>query len=425
MQNKFVRTLVLGSMFLAVFTLASSALASSLTVGNSSTNRASADSYANFTVVDTNNPATATGTLSAFSYYATSTSSFEFVLVNSSNVVQWVSPIITPPALGLNSWLPVTPINVQAGWNLGVHFDATGTIPFDSSGALAAYTPNGNGLPLASSTLTIEGTTNRTYSFSATGETTPVTPILSLPVVTTVIQDGSNTATTSVLVGTLVHDSVTVASSTNASSTPTGTVDFNLYPNLTCTGTSTVQAGVSLVNGMAQSATTTVLAGGLSYLVHYNGQADVYAPVNGVCEPLTAVIAATSTPATSTGSISGTVYNDLNRNGLKNVGEPLLAGWTINLYKGANWWGPNGDNAPFMTKISDANGYYIFSNLPDGIYSIEEINQPHGLSQYTGDYASVTVTNGAAVLNKDFGNVAGKVKPKPKHDRGQIGRAHV
>ena len=343
------------------------------------------------------------------------------------------------------------------------------------------------------------------------------------PTVNSVIKNNLNATTTSAVIGSVVHDFAMVASSTDsaASSTPTGTVDFNLFSNTTCSGTSTVQSGVSLVNGVAQSATTVVPNTGLSYMVHYNGQANTYVAVNGPCEPLVAisastsisttlststvaasstvydtavlnnvttnatgtvaytvfadntcstssvsagvvsvtnavvpnsslilfpapgtfywqaiysgdanntaatstcqdeiltVVSATSTPTTTPGqgSISGTVYNDLNRSASLNSGEPLLSGWTINLYAGAGWWGPS-HNAPIKTVVSDVNGFYSFSNLADGTYSVEEINQP-SLNQFTGDYKSIVIVNGSVITGKDFGNVAGN--PNSKGDKG-------
>ena len=371
----------------------------------------------------------------------------------------------------------------------------------------------------------------------------------SVPSVTTVVQnDVTNAAITSAPVGLVVHDFVTVASTTDssASSTPTGTVNFTMFPNTTCSGdTSSSNLNVPLVNGMAQSASTTVPSTGLSFLATYNGQAGVYSATGSPCESLT-IVAATSTAtstasttmistalststimasstaydtatlsgntanaggnvayilyndtacsvpvvgagvfpvtngivptsttiffpapgtlywqatysgdtnnlaatstcqnevltvlplATSTptstptttppttsghGSISGTIYNDLNRSGVKDAGEPLLSGWTINLYSGSQWSGPT-DQASLMTTVSDANGAYSFTNLADGTYSIEEINQP-SLNQFTSDYSPVVITNGSVITGEDFGNVAGdpgvNVHKHNKHGQG-------
>jgi hypothetical protein len=133
---------------------------------------------------------------------------------------------------------------------------------------------------------------------------------------------------------------------------------------------------------------------------------------------------ATTTPpvASTTASISGEVYNDLNNNGVKNAGEPGLSGWTINLYNHAGWSGPK--NLPPMTStVTDANGNYSFANLPDGVYSVEEINQK-GWTQVTSDYFSLTIKNGVAITNSDFADVVAKNSQKGNGDGNQGDQGH-
>ncbi len=452
-------------------------------------------------------------------------------------------------------------------------------------------------------------------------------------VITSAVHNEAHGVVTSASIGALVHDSVTVTGATTTNAT--GTVDFNRYPNTTCSGEVTVQSAVALVNGAAESASTTMPATGLSYKVHYSGQTDVYDPSDGVCEPVDAMssstsittslstttvlatgsfvhdsatlsggtsdasglvtytvysnntctlnalgagagvvtngsvadsaalqfntpgtyywqavyggdaknaaatstcgdevltVIATSTPpaATSTGhiivdkvttsssdptsfhftttgsgytsfdltdtatpndqtlnpgtytvsedamtgwdltsslclvngaaanaytpgsnltlnssdtitctftntkqatttptttpgtaTIGGTVYNDLSRNFIRDAGEPGLAGWTINLFKGAGWWKHN--NAPIMSATSDANGMYAFSNLADGTYSVEEVNQA-GWTQLTGDYKSIKISGGSSKLDADF---ADATSTKTKHrGNGFLNRFH-
>ena len=112
-----------------------------------------------------------------------------------------------------------------------------------------------------------------------------------------------------------------------------------------------------------------------------------------------------NTVTTGTGTISGMTYNDLNKNEAKDSGEPGIAGFTINLYKGAGWWGPAGNNAPLASAVTDANGNYSFSNLAEGTYSVEEINLP-AWHQDTSDYYSIVISNGAAITNIDFANTS-------------------
>lgn len=66
-------------------------------------------------------------------------------------------------------------------------------------------------------------------------------------------------------------------------------------------------------------------------------------------------------------TISGYKFNDLDRDGVwDKPGEPGLAGWTIELTY------PNGDT---ITTTTNADGYYEFTGLPDGTYTVREIPQ--------------------------------------------------
>lgn len=106
-------------------------------------------------------------------------------------------------------------------------------------------------------------------------------------------------------------------------------------------------------------------------------------------------------PQTASGSIAGVVYHDKDKDYKRDAGEPGLSGWTIKLYKGVGW------NTFYASAISDAQGVYIFPNLQNSSYSVEEIIQT-GWNQITSDYRSVIVANGSAVINKNFGNVPKK-----------------
>ena len=146
--------------------------ATTLTVGNDTTARAIVDTYGNFVIIDTNHPVTASGGLNTFSYYASNTNAFRFVLVDSANKVLWISDQITPAGTGIQTFTPVSPVVVHAGDNLGLYFTSTGTIPFEYAGNPAQYMPNNSGLPTVGQTLAYESSNNRTYSFVATGDTT-------------------------------------------------------------------------------------------------------------------------------------------------------------------------------------------------------------------------------------------------------------
>lgn len=153
----------------------SKAFADDFTVGNDTSVRDNTDSYTNFTIIDTNHPAEFTGDLTTFSYYASKTNHFRFVVVDEDDVVKWVGGEITPPSVGVHTYTPGTPVHVEEGWNVGMYFVTEGAIPFDLGGEPAVWTPNNNGLPHVGDTLSleapIEGWTDRIYSFVANGHT--------------------------------------------------------------------------------------------------------------------------------------------------------------------------------------------------------------------------------------------------------------
>lgn len=113
----------------------------------------------------------------------------------------------------------------------------------------------------------------------------------------------------------------------------------------------------------------------------------------------------TATVETGTGSICGTVFNDLNGDGILNS-ETGLAGWQVNLS------GPNGLTA---TVTSDTNGQYCFNNLPEGLFSVTEV-LPAGWQQTApfdpGFYSNgvyyyyLGLSNGQSISGIDFGNIA-------------------
>jgi len=153
----------------------SKAFAADFTVGNDTSVRDNIDSYTNFTIIDTNHPAEFTGHLTSFDYYASNTNHFRFVVVDENKVVKWVSEEITP-STGVHTFTPGTPVHVEDGWNVGMYFVSTGTIPYNSEGSASYWEPNNSGLPDVGDTINVEtgfssSTTDRTYSFVANGHT--------------------------------------------------------------------------------------------------------------------------------------------------------------------------------------------------------------------------------------------------------------
>src|SRR5574343_1314157 len=162
------------------------------------------------------------------------------------------------------------------------------------------------------------------YSFSFTTAFAATVPTVNVS-----INNESNANVTSVPVGTVVHLNTSVSSSTGP--VATGTIDFSSYQNTTCSGVATVQTGVALVNGSANSSTTTVGSNGLSYKASYVATGDVYASTTSSCVGVAGTtVTPTPTPTPSgTGSISGTAFNDLNKNKTKDSGEAGISGFTV------------------------------------------------------------------------------------------------
>lgn len=95
------------------------------------------------------------------------------------------------------------------------------------------------------------------------------------------------------------------------------------------------------------------------------------------------------------GTICGHKFKDLNRNGVKDGGEPFLGGWTMQL---------SGGGGPFVT-TTDANGFFCFLNVPPGTYTLSEQMQYGWIqSAPAGATFSVTVAAGQTISGLDFGN---------------------
>ncbi len=104
-------------------------------------------------------------------------------------------------------------------------------------------------------------------------------------------------------------------------------------------------------------------------------------------------------PIQPSGNISGMKFNDLEGDGVKNLNDPPLSGWKINLY--------NADTGTFINSTTtDANGNYRFQDLPCGNYTVNETQQT-GWTQTAPPGGKYTVQiNGTSltVIDRDFGN---------------------
>lgn len=155
-------------------------LAFDFTMGNTPTDRAVVDTYSNFSIIDTNNSASFDGVVTQIEYYAKNTNPFMFLIVDEGGQVEWKSELITPPAAGVHTYTPSTAPHVQVGWNIGMYFQSTGTIPFDYDAAAdpATYEANNAGEPNVGETLSIVGSSDRYYSLMASGWRDLTTPVM-------------------------------------------------------------------------------------------------------------------------------------------------------------------------------------------------------------------------------------------------------
>ncbi len=107
---------------------------------------------------------------------------------------------------------------------------------------------------------------------------------------------------------------------------------------------------------------------------------------------------------TGTGSISGTIFDDSNGNGVLDSGETLLGGATVQI-QGTDYLG----NTVILTATTDANGFYKFSNLAAGTYTITEVTPPPGYSVSNNTYnyhSDIVVGAGWDITNINFADVA-------------------
>lgn len=208
--------------------------------------------------------------------------------------------------------------------------------------------------------------------------------------------------TTAVLAGTSVTQSATLSGATaNAG----GSVAYNVYSNNSCT-TLWQAAGTKTVTNAAVAASDAVafnIAGSYWWQAVYSGDVN-NTPATSSCNALSVIATSTPSNPNAIGVISGTVYNDLNKNRTLNSGEAGIAGVTINLYKGAGWWGKNGMNNPVATVVTDANGNYSFTGLVNGIYSVEQIKKA-GYKQISDDFRLIRI-NSNSFTTAHFANIA-------------------
>ncbi len=97
----------------------------------------------------------------------------------------------------------------------------------------------------------------------------------------------------------------------------------------------------------------------------------------------------------SPGSLSGSVYRDLNNNGIKDPGESGFSGINITL-TGSNDFGPI---TPIVVQ-TDVNGNYSFDNLRPGTYTITETDDPGTTANFNDNATNApTGTNNGGTVD--------------------------
>jgi hypothetical protein len=111
------------------------------------------------------------------------------------------------------------------------------------------------------------------------------------------------------------------------------------------------------------------------------------------------------------GEVTGIKFNDLNANGIRDAGEPVLAG--VMIYVDVNKDGRIGVLEP--ASVTDANGVYRIVNVPVGTNThVREVVQPGMVQTFPdpldsstlgGAHVNIAVTPGAVTSGINFGNV--------------------
>lgn len=117
-------------------------------------------------------------------------------------------------------------------------------------------------------------------------------------------------------------------------------------------------------------------------------------------------IYATISELVGKGSISGKVYNDLNKNGKHDSGEAPLAGWDLELFT-------QNASAPYARVTTDKDGKYTFEAVCDGTYTLKQVTPTGWKQSLPADGApyEITVENASVISDKDFGNFESEDAP--------------
>ena len=125
-------------------------------------------------------------------------------------------------------------------------------------------------------------------------------------------------------------------------------------------------------------------------LITIDDQGSVIDPV-GSTDPIVIIDRSDEPGASCTASISGTVCEDTDGDQAFSTGDTPLTGVRIDL----------SDGQSTITDTTDANGFYQFTNLMPGSYTVTE-NDPPGYVSITDNLISITLASGDNVVGQDF-----------------------
>ncbi|MGE0084616.1 MAG: SdrD B-like domain-containing protein [Desulfococcaceae bacterium] len=104
------------------------------------------------------------------------------------------------------------------------------------------------------------------------------------------------------------------------------------------------------------------------------------------------------------GTVSGTVFHDINGDGIQNSGEPGIAGVTVELR--------DIDGNLVATILTDSSGSYVFTEIPAGAYIVKETD-PEGFVSTTANTVPVNLGSGGAATasfgDQNWGSISGMV----------------
>ena len=253
--------------------------------------------------------------------------------------------------------------------------------------AMTVYSTESTGIPNLPSW---HGTNSTPEVFKNTSSSTIVDTTVKVPAGQLAAHPGSNgeyshVRFTAPAAGTYAVTAKWTGIDVGGSFSPAGTTtDVHLLYN----GKSVFDGAISgFGKSASKSITFTNVAKGatIEFLVGYGSDKTYF-------DDSTAISAQITENAATAATLSGSVFHDLNGNGLQAAGEPNLAGWTVFLDANKNGHLDAGERST----ITSASGAYTFTGLTPGSYRVAEVIKSGWVAVApVGGFADVTVAAGA------------------------------